>query len=146
MSTITLSETQALALAKQYRAASVSLRKFRFANEDKLSKAKQDQLKLIEESLRDAARDMTTAAVIIIIDESQTGLAALGAVTNEAIEVLDTIKGIKMVLSVATALLGLAAAIPTGNPEEVFSAFGILRELLTSKAEAKPLPVAKLPV
>lgn len=139
MSNITLTDIQALALAKQYRDASSALRKYRIANDEKLSQPMKDRLKLIEAALRDAATDMTTAAVDIIIDESKTSLAALGAVTEDATAVLETIKGIKRVLSVATALLGLAAAIPTGNPKEVYEAFQVLRELLPVKATAKQL-------
>jgi hypothetical protein len=137
MSTMTLTDTQALALGKQYRQASAALRKYRLAK-DALSDTSVKQLKLIETSLRDAARDMTTLAVAIVIDEGQADLAALGAVTDDALTQLDTINGIKRVLSVATALLGLAAAIPTGKPAEVADAFRALRELLPTVAVKLP--------
>ena len=137
MSNITLTDIQALALAKQYREASSALRKYRIANDDKLTQPMKDRLKLVEASLRDAATDMTTAAVDIIIDDSKTSLADLGAVTADATAVLENIKGIKRVLSVATALLGLAAAIPTGNPKEVYDAFQALRALLPVKLAQK---------
>ncbi len=137
MSNITLTDIQALALAKQYREASSALRKYRIANDEKLSQPMKDRLKLVEASLRDAATDMTTAAVDIIIDDSKTSLVDLGAVTADATAVLENIKGIKRVLSVATALLGLAAAIPTGNPKEVYDAFQALRELLPVKLTTK---------
>ncbi len=137
MSNITLTDIQALALAKQYREASSALRKYRIANDEKLSQPMKDRLKLVEASLRDAATDMTTAAVDIIIDDSKTSLTDVGAVTADATAVLENIKGIKRVLSVATALLGLAAAIPTGNPKEVYDAFQALRELLPVKLTTK---------
>ncbi|MET0266779.1 MAG: hypothetical protein ABW202_14315 [Duganella sp.] len=125
-----LTDNDALELAEQYRQASSALRKYRLGNSNKLSQPRQDELKQLEASLRDAARDMTTTAAIIVINESQTNLAELRAIHQEAIEVLDTINGIKKVIDIVTALLGLASAISTGKPKEVWGNVQALRGLL----------------
>lgn len=151
MSTVRPTHAEAIALARQFREASAALRRFRHAHEEDLGEAREAQFKLIEQSLRDAARDMTTAAVGIVIDEGKSSLAALAAVTDDATAVLDDIDGVKKALTVATALLGLAAAIPTGNPKEVIDAFKKLRDLVPDRAkmqqekgDARAAPTHKL--
>lgn len=128
-----LTDADALALAEQYRQASGALRKYRLDSGSKLSRPRQEELKQLEASLRDAATDMTTTAAAIVINESQTNLTELRAIHQEAIDVLDTINGVKKVIDVVTALLGLASAISTGKPKEVWGNVQTLRGLLATK-------------
>jgi hypothetical protein len=122
-----LTADDALALAKAFREASTALGDYLYANWAKISESNRNKLRSLEMTLLNLATDLATQAVGIALDEGQCNLKALTDATKEAKKALEKIESAKNAIKVATALIGLAAAIPTGNLESIYSAFNSVR-------------------
>jgi len=114
-----LTADDAFDLSKQFRDAAVSLGNYRFDNWDDLTNAQRQDLEDDEWSLLNASSDMITKAVGLALDESELTLSELQASTTKAKKAIKTLKTVGQVIGVATALVGLAAAIISKDPKAV---------------------------
>src|SRR5215472_1161517 len=103
-----LTSDDAFALSKSFRDLSVALGDFRFAHWNTL----EDE----EWSLLNSASDMITKAVGLTLDESQAGAARLKSATASAQKAVKTLNDVRKIITVATASVGLAAAIVSKDP------------------------------
>ena len=83
---------------------------------DTLSESDRTTLEDEDWSLLDSASDMITKAVGLTLDESQAGVARLKSATTSAQKAVKTLKDVRKVITVATASVGLAAAIVSKDP------------------------------
>jgi hypothetical protein len=116
MPTQKLTADDALALAGRFHDLAVAAGNYRFDNWEKLTTAQRKSLEDAQWSLLNASSDMITRAVGIILDGSETSLKQIQAATGEAEKTLKTLKNIKKAIRVATAAVGLAAAIASKDP------------------------------
>lgn len=115
MSDNNLAAKQALQLARQFRLAAVAVGDRVFSEWDAMAKKDRARLQSLEITLLNLATDLTTQAVGIALDDGKISLAALDRATESAREALEHIIDAKAMIGITTALIGLAATIPTGN-------------------------------
>lgn len=128
---------EALELAANFRAASIELGDYVYENWTTLAPKERDQLRSLEVTLLNLSTDLVTQAAGVILDDAQASVAQLGAATQKAKRALAKIQQIKKAINVATALIGLAAAIPTGNITSILSALNGVLDATKSKSDTK---------
>jgi hypothetical protein len=111
-----LTSADALALSKSFRDLSVAIGDFRFANWDALGDAIRKLLENEEWSILNASSDMVTKAVGLALDESDPAAKKVQGATASALKAVKTLKDISKVIGVATATVGLAAAVISKDP------------------------------
>ena len=111
-----LTSDDAFALSKSFRDLSVALGDFRFAHWNTLSESDRATLEDEEWSLLNSASDMITKAVGLTLDESQAGVTQVKSATASAQKAVKTLNDVRKVITVATATVGLAAAIVSKDP------------------------------
>jgi len=111
-----LTSADALALSKSFRDLSVAIGDFRFANWDALGEANRKLLEDEEWSVLNASSDMVTKAVGLNLDESDPAAKKVQGATASALKAVKTLKDIAKVIGVATATVGLAAAVISKDP------------------------------
>jgi len=111
-----LTSADALALSKSFRDLSVAIGDFRFANWDALGEANRKLLEDEEWSVLNASSDMVTKAVGLNLDESDPAAKKVQGATASALKAVKTLKDISKVIGVATATVGLAAAVISKDP------------------------------
>jgi hypothetical protein len=111
-----LTSADALALSKSFRDLSVAIGDFRFANWDALGDANRKLLENEEWSILNASSDMVTRAVGLALDESDPAAKKVQGATASALKAVKTLKDIAKVIGVATATVGLAAAVISKDP------------------------------
>lgn len=139
MSTITLTADDALKLSAQFRNASIALGDYLYAPENwpKIPEKDRATLQSLEVTLLNVASDLVTRAVGIIILEAEAGVADLVEATGQARDVIKTIDNVTRTITVVTAMIGLAAVIPTGNAGAIFGALKNLRGATKGEQTAK---------
>jgi|SRR5215813_515031 len=111
-----LTSDDALALSKSFRDLSVSIGDFRFKNWNTLTEADRNTLENEEWSLLNASSDMVTKAVGLTLDESQAGAQRVQGAAGAAQKAVKTLNDVRKIINVATASVGLAAAIVSKDP------------------------------
>ncbi len=111
-----LTSADALSLSKSFRDLSVAIGDFRFAHWDALSEADRKMLEDEEWSILNASSDMVTKAVGLALDESDPAAKKVQGATAAALKAVKTLKDISKVIGVATATVGLAAAVISKDP------------------------------
>jgi len=111
-----LTSEEAFELSRHFRELSVALGNVRFSKWKELSPAQRRTMEDAEWSLLNASSDMITSAVGIVLDETETSFRTLQGSTNKAKRALQTLKTVRRVINVATAAVGLAAAIISRDP------------------------------
>lgn len=102
---------QAFELSKSFRELSVDLGDYRYRNWKKLKKQERQDLEDAEWSLLNSASDMTTKAVGLVLDEAEASFESLARATGRAKKAVKTLKAVGKVINVASAAVGLAAAV-----------------------------------
>ncbi len=111
-----LTSADALSLSKSFRDLSVAIGDYRFANWDALGEANRKMLEDEEWSILNASSDMVTKAVGLALDESDPAAKRVQGATASALKAVKTLKDISKVIGVATATVGLAAAVISKDP------------------------------
>jgi hypothetical protein len=111
-----LSSDDALALSRSFRNLSVAIGDFRFNNWSTLSEANRRTLEDEEWSLLNASSDMVTKAVGLTLDEPQARVQTVQGAAASAETAVKTLNDVRKVITVATAAVGLAAAIVSKDP------------------------------
>jgi hypothetical protein len=128
-----------LALARTFRVSATNVGDYCYRNWATINVAERDQLRSLEVTLLNLATDLITQAVDVILDEAQTGVKALADVTAIAQKASENIEGAKRAITILTALISLAATIPTGNVVLIFEAAKAVKD----SAEGKPETAAQ---
>ena len=139
MTTTTLTAQHALELARSFREASTALGDYLYAptNWPTLPEAERDSLRSLEVTLLNVATDLVTQAVGKVLDDAQQSVDDLLAVTRQAKEAVGRIEDVKKGIAIATALIGLAAAISAGGAGAISGAFKLVKGALADKAGDK---------
>ena len=136
MTTTTLTAQHALELARSFREASTALGDYLYAPAtwSSLPEAQRDTLRSLEVTLLNVATDLVTQAVGKVLDDAQQSVDDLLAVTSQARDVIGRIADVKQNIAIATALIGLAAAISAGGAGAIFGAFKLVKDTTGAKA------------
>jgi len=114
-----LSSTDAFKLSRSFHDLSVAIGQYRFGNWETLSEDDRRTLEDEEWSLLNASSDMLTKAVGLTLDESDPNGQKVQDATVAAAKAVKTLKQVGKVINVATAAVGLAAAIVAKDPGAV---------------------------
>lgn len=119
----------ALALAQSFREAAKALGDYLYDHWNDIPPAARDRLRSMDVTLMNVATDLVTHAVGVVLDEGQTSLAQLAAASSTAAHALQHINDAKKAVGIATALIGLAAAIPAGDLGAIASSYKALNKV-----------------
>lgn len=111
-----LSAEDAFELSKQFRELSIHLGNYRFANWNRLSPAQRHELEDEEWSLLNASSDMTTKAVGLALEKSKIDARSITQSVSKAKRAVKKLEKAGEVIKVATASVGLAAAVVSKDP------------------------------
>jgi hypothetical protein len=111
-----LSAEDAFELSKQFRDLSINLGNYRFANWNMLTPTQRRDVEDEEWSLLNASSDMTTKAVGLALEESEINIQNIKSSVGKAKRAIKKLEKVSEVLQVATAAVGLAAAIVAKDP------------------------------
>lgn len=126
-----MNSQDALALAQSFREAAKALGDYLYDNWNHIPPAARDRLRSMDVTLMNVATDLVTHAVGVVLDEGQTSLDQLTAASEQATQALQHIEDAKKAVSIATALIGLAAAIPAGDLGAIASSYKALVKVTT---------------
>ena len=110
-----LSSQEAFQLSKAVRDLSVSLGDYRFGKWDKLVAKQRKAIEDAEWSLLNASSDIRTAAVGLVLDETQLSYEKLQQTTSDAKKTVEQLADIRKAITIATAAVSLAGAIVSRN-------------------------------
>ena len=108
---MTVTSAEAFALSQWFRDLSIELGNYRTKEWNNLSESQRQSFEDAEWKLLNAANEFTTAAVGLTLDESEASLGKLKECTEQAKEAVKTLQTVRKAINVATAAVGLAAAI-----------------------------------
>jgi hypothetical protein len=111
-----LTAEDAFALSKQFRDLSINLGNYRFANWHTLTPTQRHEIEDEEWSLFNASSDMTTKAVGLALEESEINVQHITRSVGKAKRAIKKLEKVSGVIKVATATVGLAAAIVAKDP------------------------------
>ena len=111
-----LSAEDAFDLSKQFRDLGINLGNYRFANWTTLTPTQRRDLEDEEWSLLNASSDMTTKAVGLALEESEINVQNITSSVGKAKRAIKKLEKVSEVINVATAAVGLAAAIVAKDP------------------------------
>ncbi|WP_432378636.1 hypothetical protein [Duganella sp. P38] len=139
MSNITLSADDALKLSAQFRGASTALGDYLYAPDNwaRIPEPDRATLQSLEVTLLNVASDLVTRAVGVIIEDAGQSVADLLEATGQARDAIKTIDNITRAITVVTAMIGLAAIIPTGSAGGIAAALKNLQSAVKGEQTAK---------
>lgn len=111
-----LTSDDALELSRQFRELANDLSNYRFSNWQNLTPTQKRDLEDEEWSLLNAASDMTTKAIGLALDESDMNFQTVKRSVGKAKKAIKKLEKVGDVIRVATASVGLAAAIMSKDP------------------------------
>lgn len=106
-----LTSDDAFELSDRFRDLVHEVREWRKKHKNELDECKLQDLDKLETRLLTQAAEFTTAAVGLVLDESEASAATLKEVTGQARDAIKTLQTIRKVIAVMTAAVGLAGAI-----------------------------------
>jgi hypothetical protein len=113
---MSLSTEDAFELSKQFRDLAINLGNYRFANWNILTPTQRHDLEDEEWSLLNSSSDMTTKAVGLALEESESTVQSITSSVGKAKRAIKKLEKVGEVIKVATAAVGLAAAIVAKDP------------------------------
>ena len=111
-----LSAEDAFELSKQFRDLGINLGNYRFANWNTFTPTQRRDLEDEEWSLLNSSSDMTTKAVGLALEESEINAQNIKSSVGKAKRAIKKLEKVTEVIKVATAAVGLAAAIVAKDP------------------------------
>lgn len=121
-------DQDALDLTTAFREAAKAVGDYLYAGWDDLAPADRNSLGQMYVTLKNTVAHLPTHAAGIVIDEGQASLAGLLGAAKEATDAFRNIADAKKAIAITTALIDLAAAIPTGKTETIAATFQNLQK------------------
>jgi hypothetical protein len=124
-----LTSTDAFELSRRFRDLSVSLGDYRFANWNDLTPIRRRFLEDSEWSLLNASSDMVSAAVGLVLDETEASFTDLVKASDKAAQAIKTLSAVRGIIKIAAAAIGLAGAIVAREPVAIAKRAKVLYDL-----------------
>jgi len=118
-----LTVEQAEQLANQALSLKKAVGEFRNRFFDTLTPPQRDGLRTLAIALGDEVDHLTAVAIKLSLDDLQDTLAHLREITSGVNDAVAHLNEVRKIITVATALVGLGAAITSADPGGVLSAF-----------------------
>jgi DNA-binding FrmR family transcriptional regulator len=116
----TLTQAQARSLAEDFFEISKAVGDYRFAHFDDLTPDQLNALHSLQQQLSNQSNHFT--AVEITLDDLQPTLARINQITGQVTTAVTTLNDIRRVISIATSIVSLGAALASGSPATIAAA------------------------
>jgi hypothetical protein len=117
-----LTQDQARGLAENFFEISKAIGDYRFAHFDDLTPDQRNTLHSLRQRLSDQSNHFTAAAIEITLNDLRPTLDRINQVTSQVNEAITALNDIRRVITIATNVVDLGAAIASGNPGAIASA------------------------
>ncbi len=114
-----LTAQEAFDLSKLFRDFAIALGNYRFANWQSLTPTQRRDIEDEEWSLINASSNMTTKAVGLALEESETSVNSIKKSVRKAKRAIKKLKKVSQIINVAAAAVGLGAAIVSKDPGSI---------------------------
>lgn len=114
-----LTAQEAFELSKHFREVANTLADHRFANWEILTATQRRDIEDEEWSLINSSSNMTTKAIGLALEESDTSFNAVKKSISKARKTIKKLKNVKSIIEVAAAAVGLGAAIVSKDPGSI---------------------------
>ncbi len=114
-----LTTEEAFELSKQFRDLANTLADYRFSNWDTLTATQRRDIEDEEWSLINSSSDMTTKAVGLALEDSETSFSSVKKSISKARKTIKKLEKVKTIIEVAAAAVGLGAAIVSKDPGSI---------------------------
>jgi len=111
-----LTAQEAFDLSKQFRDFAIALGNYRFSNWQRLTPTQRRDIEDEEWSLINSSSDMITKAVGLALEESETSVDSITKSIKKAKTAIKKLEKVSHIITVATAAVGLGAAIVSKDP------------------------------
>jgi hypothetical protein len=118
----TLTQAQARSLAEDFFEISKAVGDYRFAHFDDLTPDQLNALHRLQQQLSNQSNHFTAVAIEITLDDLQPTLARINQITGQVTTAVTTLNDIRRVISIATSIVSLGAAIASGSPATIAAA------------------------
>lgn len=126
-----LTAQQASDLGKTFLGLAQSIGDFRYGNWDNLSKLQNEKLGSLQWSILNSAEDIFALSATLVMDDVKRDLAEIQGVTKKINKTLKILRDIQKGIDIATAIVTLAAAIISKNPQAIVGALDGLVNVVT---------------
>jgi DNA-binding FrmR family transcriptional regulator len=118
----TLTQAQARSLAEDFFEISKAVGDYRFAHFDDLTPDQLNALHSLQQQLSNQSNHFTAVAIEITLDDLQPTLARINQITGQVTTAVTTLNDIRRVISIATSIVSLGAALASGSPATIAAA------------------------
>lgn len=125
-----LTQEEARQLAANFRDAAIAAGDNLQENWSRYTPKERSELQALEVTLMNHAADMTTQAIGLMLDEAEQDLTSLMRITARGKRALKSVAKAKAVITVLSAVIGLAAAIQTKKLPVIKAAADALQEAM----------------
>ena len=116
-----LTSQQANELANHFLGLAQAIGDYRFDNWSALTRAENQKLGSLQWSILNYGEDILVLSTTLTMDEVETSLAQIGAVTQDIKKTIHKLKSIQKAFDLAASVLTLGGAIISKNPEAIES-------------------------
>src|SRR5678815_5001867 len=117
-----LTQDQARALAEDFFEISKAVGDYRFAHFDDLTPDQLNALHSLQQQLSNQSNHFTAVAIEITLEDLQPTLDRINQITGQVNNAVTTLNDIRRVITIATSIVSLGAAIASGSPATIASA------------------------
>jgi len=119
-----LTAKQANELANNFLALAQSIGDYRYTNYDNLSKIQNQNLRESHRRILDYSDHLFTLSATLVLEDVQTSLTSIGAVTSEIKATYKTLQNVQKAINVAASVVTLGASILSKNPQAIADSIG----------------------
>uniref|UniRef100_UPI004048E60F hypothetical protein n=2 Tax=Flavobacterium sp. TaxID=239 RepID=UPI004048E60F len=119
-----LTSQQANELANNFLALAQAIGDYRYQNFDTLSKPQNQKISDLHLSILNYADDLYTLSATLVMDDVQTSLTSIGAVTTQIKATYKTLQNVQKAINVAESVVTLGASILSNNPQAIADSIG----------------------
>ncbi len=119
-----LTSQQANELANNFLALAQAIGDYRYQNFDTLSKPQNQKIRDLHWSILNYADDLYTLSATLVMDDVQSSLTSIGAVTTQIKATYKTLQNVQKAINVAASVVTLGASILSKNPQAIADSIG----------------------
>jgi hypothetical protein len=114
-----LTAQQANELANNFLAVAQAIGDYRYRNFDTLTKQQNQKIRDLHWSILNYADDLYTLSATLVMNNVQTSLTSIGAVTTQIHTTYKTLQNVQKAINVAASVVTLGASILSKNPQAI---------------------------
>lgn len=125
-----LTSKQVNELANNFLALAQTLGDYRYKKNSSLTKSQNQKLREAHKRTLDYSDDLYTLSATLVMNDVETSLSKLNAITKKIKETYKSISSVQKVINISTSVVTLGASIFSLNPQAIVDSLGNLQEAL----------------